>query len=95
MKSSDFHLTDHQTNSGKAAKMINICALIIPQSPVLAERADAIAALRNRIADAANDLFVKLQHRQTMKRFERFSGHGLQDVGFQREWDGSIQPLNR
>ena len=75
--------------------MRNICALIFSQSLVLADLADAIAALRNRTAATARDLFVKLQHRQTMKRFEHFSGHGFQDVGFEREWNGSIQPLNR
>ncbi|HEV2503707.1 MAG TPA: hypothetical protein VGV39_11565 [Mesorhizobium sp.] len=75
--------------------MRNISALTNPQPTVSADLADAIAALRNRLSAAANDLAVKLQHRRTMKRFERFSGHGLQDVGFERDWDGSIQPFNR
>ncbi|MCG7504772.1 hypothetical protein [Mesorhizobium retamae] len=75
--------------------MTNIYALTPSQSPVLADFAETIAAACNRLVAAANDLFVKLHDRQAMKRLERFSGHRLQDVGFQREWDGSIQPLNR
>lgn len=75
--------------------MTNIYALTPSQSTLLADLAEAIAAAPLRLAAAANDLFVQLQHRQAMRRFERFSGHRLQDVGFQREWDGSIQPLNR
>lgn len=72
--------------------MINIYALKIVQSLVSADLANAIPALRTRIAAAANDLLVKLHHRHTMKRFARFSNHNLQDVGFEREWDGSIRP---
>lgn len=75
--------------------MSNIYALTKPQSSVSVDLADVIAGLRKRIAAAAHDLFLKLQHRKAMKRFERFSGHGLQDVGFERDWDGSIQPFNR
>ncbi len=75
--------------------MINISALKISQSSMSADLADTIAALRYRLAAAANDLLDKLQHRQTMKRFERFSDHSLQDVGFERDWDNSIQPRNR
>lgn len=86
---------DHPTTSGKSPKMTNIYALTVSQSPALADLAETIAAARNRIADAANDLLAKLQHRQAMKRFARFSGYRLQDVGFEREWDGSIQPHNR
>ncbi|MBR2686229.1 MAG: DUF1127 domain-containing protein [Aquamicrobium sp.] len=47
------------------------------------------------MAGAAHDLLVKLQHRRATKRFERFSTHRLQDLGFERDWDGSIQPFNR
>lgn len=75
--------------------MTNISALNISQSPISADLADTIAALRCRLAAAANDLLGKLQHHQTMKRFEHFSDHRLQDVGFERDWDNSIQPRNR
>lgn len=95
MKSNDFSFMNPSNGLRKGLKMINNYAPTIAQSPVSANLADAIAAARNRIAAAAKDLSVKLQHRQTMKRFERFSDHSLQDVGFERDWDGSIQPHNR
>lgn len=75
--------------------MSNIYALTKSQSPVSVDLANVIAGLRKRIAGAAHDLLVKLQHRRATKRLERFSAHRLQDLGFERDWDGSIQPFNR
>jgi hypothetical protein len=75
--------------------MSNIYALTKSQSPVSVDLADVNARLRKRIAGAAHDLLVKLQHRRATKRFERFSAHRLQDLGFEQDWDGSIQPFNR
>ncbi len=75
--------------------MSNIYALTKSQSPVSVDLANVIAGLRKRIAGAAHDPLVKLQHRQATKRLERFSAHRLQDLGFERDWDGSIRPFNR
>ena len=40
----------------------------------------------------ATRLLAGLQRRWNMRRIERFSDHRLQDVGFERDWDGSIRP---
>jgi hypothetical protein len=54
---------------------------------------DAIASLRSQATIFASRLFANFQHRRMMKRFERFSDYDLQDVGFERDWDGSIRPI--
>lgn len=56
---------------------------------------DAIEPLRVSAADLAARLFAGLQHRRTMHRIARFSDHRLQDIGFERDWDGSILPRQR
>jgi hypothetical protein len=51
---------------------------------------DAVVSLCLSAADLATRLFAGLQHRWTMQRIVRFSDHRLQDMGFERDWDGSI-----
>jgi hypothetical protein len=53
---------------------------------------DAIEPLRVAMAGCAARLFAGFQHRWTMQRIARFSDHRLQDMGFERDWDGSINP---
>ncbi|PDS68702.1 DUF1127 domain-containing protein [Rhizobium phaseoli] len=33
---------------------------------------------------------LRLQNRIAVRPFERYSNHLLQDIGFDRDWDGSI-----
>jgi uncharacterized protein YjiS (DUF1127 family) len=33
---------------------------------------------------------TRLRDRLATRRFERFSNHLLRDIGFERDWDGSI-----
>ncbi|WP_454858075.1 hypothetical protein [Rhizobium binxianense] len=33
---------------------------------------------------------LRLQTRIAVRRFERYSNHLLQDIGYERDWDGSI-----
>ena len=73
--------------------MINIYSHPVIQFRETGRYGGTTIAMHKRVAAALNDMFGKLQYRQAMKRFARFSDHGLQDVGFEREWDGSIQPL--
>jgi hypothetical protein len=54
-----------------------------------------ITKLRSKVSNLAQSLFAKIQHRQMLRRFERFSDYDLQDVGFERDWDGSILPIER
>jgi hypothetical protein len=51
---------------------------------------DAVVSLCLSAADLATRLFAGFQHRWTMQRIARFSDHRLQDMGFERDWDGSI-----
>ncbi|MFA1621339.1 hypothetical protein ACDY96_00565 [Rhizobium mongolense] len=51
---------------------------------------DAIPSLRVFGNGLATRLFSGFQHRWTMQRIARFSDHRLKDMGFERDWDGSI-----
>jgi hypothetical protein len=57
--------------------------------------AEAVTSLRSKATSIASRLAAGFHHRRMMKRFERFSDHDLQDVGFERDWDGSLLPINR
>lgn len=35
-------------------------------------------------------LIAAIGHRWEMRRLERFSDHALQDIGFERDWDGTV-----
>ena len=50
----------------------------------------AIESLRIAVAGRAADLFAGFQHRRTMDRIARLSDHRLHDMGFERDWDGSV-----
>lgn len=54
----------------------------------------AITTLYVATVGLAGDLFARFQHRRTMRRIARFSDHRLHDMGFERDWDGSILPMN-
>ena len=67
------------------------------------ERAEAPArfsladfeALRGAMAGFATRLVAQFQHRRTIQRIARFSDNRLLDLGFERDWDGSIIPARR
>jgi uncharacterized protein YjiS (DUF1127 family) len=64
--------------------------------PSLAGRLPAaIESLRAAVIGSAMRLFATFQYRRTVNRFARFSDHRLHDIGFERDWDGSILPVNR
>ena len=46
-------------------------------------------AARARVASVV----AAFRHRRDMERVARFSDHRLQDVGYERDWDGSINPV--
>lgn len=48
--------------------------------------AEAFAAMQ---AGAAR-LVTRWQDRRTLQRLERVSDHDLADMGFERDWDGSV-----
>lgn len=54
-----------------------------------------IESLRVAVSGRAAHLFAGVQHRWTMQRIARFPDHRLQDMGFERDWDGSVIPRQR
>jgi uncharacterized protein YjiS (DUF1127 family) len=68
------------------------CGRASPMSALLPTR--AFETLRMAIIEPAARLFARIQYRWTMRRFARFSTHRLQDIGFERDWDGSIIDSN-
>jgi hypothetical protein len=55
----------------------------------------AIESLRVSATGLAIRLLAGLQHRSTMQRIGRFPDHRLKDIGFERDWDGSVIPTPR
>ena len=55
-------------------------------------RPAAIEPLRIAVAKRTADLIARFQNHRTMRRIEGFSGRRLRDIGFERDWDGSILP---
>lgn len=56
---------------------------------------DSIAALPAALAGQAGLLVDGFRRRRTMQRLARFSDHRLADIGFERDWDGTIIPTQR
>jgi hypothetical protein len=63
--------------------------------PALTRIFAALGSLRAAAADLSIHLLAGLQHRWTMHQISRFSDHRLQDLGFERDWDGSVLPARR
>ncbi|MEZ2129418.1 MULTISPECIES: hypothetical protein [unclassified Sinorhizobium] len=53
----------------------------------------AIETVRAAVYGFSADLTTKLEDRRAMRRIARFSDHRLQDIAFERDWDGSIVPV--
>lgn len=49
--------------------------------------------LRNAATASASRLSAGVQHRWTMCTLDRFSDHRLHDLGFERDWDGTVIPI--
>lgn len=47
-----------------------------------------------RVLDSGRSLTISaalaVRHRADMQRISRFSDHTLQDIGFERDWDGTV-----
>lgn len=54
-----------------------------------------LMSLSARTTQLGFDLRSRLRGRQTARQLARFPDHRLQDIGFERDWDGSIIPLKR
>ena len=50
----------------------------------------SLAVPQAALAGFAARLVAWFEHRLTMGRMARFSDHRLRDLGFERDWDGSI-----
>jgi len=50
----------------------------------------ALEPLRTATIQQVVRLVAGIRHRWTMGYLARFSNHRLQDIGFERDWDGSL-----
>ncbi len=46
--------------------------------------------LVNALTGVAGRVVAAHRHRRTRRLIERLSNHQLDDIGFRREWDGSV-----
>jgi len=53
------------------------------------------ASLRHGLARLAARVADRFRRHLAMRRIARFSAHRLSDIGFERDWDGSILPQRR
>jgi len=53
----------------------------------------AITSVGRAVSGVTTRLAVAFAHRPARERFARFSDHRLHDVGYERDWDGSIIPV--
>lgn len=54
---------------------------------------DGLIALRRAVMTFGNRLTTGMQQRWIMRRLGRFSDHRLRDIGFERDWDGTVLPI--
>ena len=47
-------------------------------------------SLTTLAGNSAARLLSAFQHRLAMRRIERLADHQLKDIGFERDWDGSV-----
>jgi uncharacterized protein YjiS (DUF1127 family) len=53
---------------------------------------DAIVSLRAAATELTAGVVAGFLYRRTLRRIERFPDHRLHDMGFERDWDGSVIP---
>jgi hypothetical protein len=51
---------------------------------------NAIASLRCSALEAVSHLVAEFKRRHTQRAMARFPAHLLADMGFERDWDGSV-----
>jgi hypothetical protein len=56
---------------------------------------DLIGAMRNALVVAVSPLRKTMARRTTEDRVAGLSAHLLADLGYERDWDGSIHPVGR
>jgi len=54
---------------------------------------EAFSALRDAATALATRVSVGIQQRLTMRALNRFSDRRLRDLGFERDWDGTVIPI--
>lgn len=54
---------------------------------------DAFGSMRDAPTDLAARLLARFRHSWTTRGIARFSDRRLRDMGFERDWDGSIIPI--
>lgn len=54
---------------------------------------EVFSALRNAATALTAGLTAGIQHRWTMRTLDRFSDRRLRDLGFERDWDGTVIPI--
>lgn len=52
----------------------------------------ATVALAGAARDRIASLVAAIRYRSEMRRLDRFSNRTLQDIGFERDWDGTVLP---
>ena len=53
----------------------------------------AITSVSNAVSGLVARLISAFAHRPGREHFTRFSNYRLQDIGYERDWDGSIIPV--
>ncbi|WP_261321159.1 hypothetical protein [Rhizobium leguminosarum] len=51
---------------------------------------DAVSSRLTAASGAAKSLLLAFRYRLATRRIQRFSDHRLHDIGFERDWDGSV-----
>jgi hypothetical protein len=54
-----------------------------------------LAALRRSLIEDAARVADRLRCHWTMLDLDRFSDRRLREIGFERDWDGSITPISQ
>lgn len=72
--------------------VLHPCRTVV--SPVLIPMPD-FTPLRDGLARLATHLLDRFQRYLAMQRIARLSDNQLGDIGFERDWDGSILPRRR
>jgi hypothetical protein len=67
-----------------------ITATCAPQSSFHSTIGTQLSALLSTATGISRRLQLMLRQHMTMRRIERFSDHRLHDIGFERDWDGSL-----
>ena len=62
-------------------------------SSALTTVVDVTATLQATVRTVAMRIVAAIEQRFMQRRLTRLSNHMLRDLGFERDWDGTIRPL--